>query len=304
MTSFGGPTYPVRVMVEDWIAKMGDRSNARIVFEYYPGDSLYKNKDAFDPTSENVIQMCVSSFGYFPEKVDNALADIQGMPFNWDFDKFYQHYRDKGSVYDTVDGAVEKLNLKLVAWGANKGVEFASTTPLRKPADFKGKMMRIGSGPKRDALGLLGATPVSMASEDVVTALQRKTIDAGIISIGIIVSNKWYEVAPYITIANWICGSVQIFMNRDFYNSLPPELQKLSDDTWIEAEKTFSEEFGRTYKEEVDFLKKQPGVDVYVLSAEETAQWKKLMQPLFVKYEEKWGDKWAPAMAAVDLLNK
>ena len=134
------------------------------------------------------------------------------------------------------DPAVRKLMLGL---GAKKGLLgvglfFAeqniliSRTPLRHPADFKGKKVRIfASAFETVAFERLGMTPVAMTLGDVVPALQEGTIDGSITGMGPVVNFHMVDAAKYVT----TIGQPAIFLiaelNRKWYESLPKDLQHI-----------------------------------------------------------------------------
>lgn len=73
-------------------------------------------------------------------------------------------------------------------------------SPLAKPADFKGKKLRA---PPSNVLAVgmrsLGADPTPLAVGEVFQALQSGTVDGMEANLGLIQTNKYYEVAKYLT---------------------------------------------------------------------------------------------------------
>jgi TRAP-type C4-dicarboxylate transport system substrate-binding protein len=137
------------------------------------------------------------------------------------------------------DPQLLKLMLGL---GANKGLHgvalfmnspssVISKTPIRHLADFKGKKIRVLASPfQEQPLAALGATPVAMTLADVVPALQQGTIDASVGGIVVFTPMHFHDAAHYVTET----GQPAIFaiaeVNKKWYESLPPDLQKIVDD--------------------------------------------------------------------------
>jgi TRAP-type C4-dicarboxylate transport system substrate-binding protein len=136
------------------------------------------------------------------------------------------------------DPAVLKLMLGL---GANKGLHgagmfmvqpdsLASKVPMRNLADFKGKKIRIfASDFQSEALKRLGATPVAMTLGDVLPALQQGAIDGAIAGITVFSAFHYQDAAKYITEINQPAIFLMIEISKTWYDSLPPDLQKVID---------------------------------------------------------------------------
>jgi TRAP-type transport system periplasmic protein len=136
------------------------------------------------------------------------------------------------------DPAVLKLMLGL---GANKGLHgagmfivqpdsLASKAPMRNLADFKGKKIRIfASDFQSEALKRFGATPVAMTLGDVLPALQQGAIDGAIAGITVFSAFHYQDAAKYITEINQPSIFLMIEISKTWYDSLPPDLQKIID---------------------------------------------------------------------------
>lgn len=102
--------------------------------------------------------------------------------------------------------------------------------PIAKLSDLEGKKISA-PGALANFLRGTGATPVGGSLTSYYTDIQTGVSD-GTISIATgILPNKIYEVAPYITKVN--AGAVYnggVAVNKDVYDGLPPELQKILKD--------------------------------------------------------------------------
>jgi TRAP-type transport system periplasmic protein len=138
----------------------------------------------------------------------------------------------------TAAPAVRKLMLGLAAnkglhgvsvWYATPNV-LISRTPLRTLADFKGKKVRVFASPFQTvAFERLGITPVAMSLGDVLPALQQGTIDGAITGIGPIVKFHMLDAAKYVTAINQPGIFIMAEINRQWYESLPKDLQQIVD---------------------------------------------------------------------------
>ena len=137
------------------------------------------------------------------------------------------------------DPAALKLMLSL---GANKGLHgvamfmnapssVIAKTPIRHLADFKGKKIRVLASPFQMApIAKLGATPVAMTLADVVPAMQQGTIDGAVGGIVVFTPMHFSDAAKYVTETGQPAVFVIAEVNKAWYESLPPDLQKIVDD--------------------------------------------------------------------------
>jgi TRAP-type transport system periplasmic protein len=136
------------------------------------------------------------------------------------------------------DPAALKLMLSL---GANKGLHgvamfmnapssVIAKAPIRHLADFKGKKIRVLASPFQMApIAKIGATPVAMTLADVVPAMQQGAIDGAVGGIVVFTPMHFSDAAKYVTETGQPAVFVMVEVNKTWYESLPPDLQKLID---------------------------------------------------------------------------
>src|SRR5690606_18639814 len=92
------------------------------------------------------------------------------------------------------------------------------------PQDAAGMKMRVMSSPIEFRVWqTLGMLPTNLPSTEIYMSLQTGVVDASESSIPFIVSNKYYEVAPYITLTNHQISTHLYLMNDATIASLPDE---------------------------------------------------------------------------------
>jgi len=147
------------------------------------------------------------------------------------------------------DPAVRKLILGL---GANKGLRGVAVfmnspssviakSAIRHLADFKGKKIRVLASPFQTApIERLGATPVAMTLADVVPALQQGTIDGAVGGIVVWTPMHFNDAAKYVTETGQPAVFAVAEVNKAWYQSLPPDLQKIVDDDAAREQKAIA----------------------------------------------------------------
>lgn len=288
--SMGATDYPSRVMLENIIKMLESRSNGRIKVDYYPAEGLVKTAQAFDAVRENVLQIGVTAPSYAVDRM-GIVGDINWMPWNWDFEKFAAHYRDPGGFYDFVEPYYEKWGLRMLSHQAVPGMEWFSRKDIKKLEDFKGVLYRDAGG-AADWIKALGLTPVAVARSDFYEAMQRGTVDAGYQSLSGYVTEKWYDVSPYLIMTEFFTGGMVLVMNNDFYNSLPADLKQIVDKAVLDAEQAHWQYSRDALNRDLATVKAVPKAKIYQVPPDELARWRKALEPYYNGYATKYGDEW------------
>jgi TRAP-type C4-dicarboxylate transport system substrate-binding protein len=135
-------------------------------------------------------------------------------------------------------------------------------------ADLKGK--KIGSGSAQPELKGTGIVVVNVQRPDMYEALARGLVDGMMGSLDEMNDNKLYEVGKYIMEFNMLTVSAGGFlaMNRQAWNSLPPDLQTIFEKG---VDVTYKQFEGASYKEHEAILAtfRKAGIKLGKFSPEE-----------------------------------
>jgi TRAP-type C4-dicarboxylate transport system substrate-binding protein len=132
----------------------------------------------------------------------------------------------------------EAKGLKMVGMTCDTASDYATVTPIRKIADFKGRKIRVfGSPIETEIMRRVGATGVPMPLTEVIPAIQRKVIDGNKAGIVVFVPFKYQSVAKYVFKAkqSWIC--LNKMASKSWFDGLSPDMQKAVLDAAAEADK-------------------------------------------------------------------
>lgn len=290
-SGYGGPTYSIRVEMERAHKLIQERSNGRIKIDWFPDQSLVKMEKTTDAIQGGIIDIGITSPTHRPD-LFGAAADIVNMPFNWDEQLFGQKYRTNG-FWDFIEPYWEKNGMVMLSLAMAGSHELGSVTPIRKLADFKGKIIRVGAPAIRDFVKVLGATPSSIPTSELYQALQRKTIDGNVTSLSGMRTLNLEEVCPYFTFAGFTNGHLTVVMSKKVREGMPADLVKIVDDAYLDAEKDHYKSLPKLVQADIDYLKKAKGVkEMIVISDAERANWIKAGQTLYDAYQKKWGSEW------------
>jgi TRAP-type transport system periplasmic protein len=115
-------------------------------------------------------------------------------------------------------------------YSSDPGQLFTVTGPIKTLEDLKGKKIRSPSAAMSDALGLLGAHPVSMPISDLHSALDKRVIDGMLSPTTAIHDFKLYDQIRYGTRINMFSSLLMVVMNKEKYTSLPDFARKALDE--------------------------------------------------------------------------
>jgi TRAP-type C4-dicarboxylate transport system substrate-binding protein len=163
--------------------------------------------------------------------------------------------------------------------------------------------IRTPSRAQSEQLTTLGATPVDMPVTQIYNALERGVIDATMIPLSAMLDFKLLEVVKYLTVDAPLGRSPFIVsMNRKRYESLPPDLKKVIDDTTgLEMSLGGARSYDKKNTAALEAAKKER--EVISLSPDERKRWLDLFKTLAKRQGEEVDKKGLPGSALVKAYN-
>ena len=284
--------------IVEFVRLLDQRTKGKVKISLYEG-TLGAPTDAWDMLKNNAVQFTFTSDLYNAARM--PILGMVGLPMELPSQK---------AVLATVNEWLKAGQLKELTDNF-KVLFFLSTHPLtvfmrnKKVVtmdDFKGLKIRCGGPAQSQSVALLGATGVSMPGGEQYMALQTGVLDGAISGIDMALDRKFYEVAKYAPRQPLYYGIYLLLMNKETWNGLPPELQKLIEQT---ANEISASEVERRQRAEdtlwSDYGKK---VEVYPISKEEQARWRKATASVADKYVKDAEAKGHPAKEALELMRK
>lgn len=207
-----------------------ENSDGRIKFEVFDVGAIASVAGMLEATHLGILDMHQSWGGFYIGDVPEA--DIEtGLPLAWDeayevYDAYYQ--RGLAEVIDEAYGS--RFNVKHFPAIISMQYGLATNKPISGLEDLKGMKIRA-IGAYGDFVQMLGASAVVLPGAELYTALQLGTIDGlvygaeAIVAQGLETFLKSMIVKP-----NFNAGSGQWLVNKDVWNSLPEDLQKVFHD--------------------------------------------------------------------------
>ena len=139
-------------------------------------------------------------------------------------------FKDRATAYKVLDGPLGQAQLDglqnygfvgLCYWENGFRQLSNSKRPVTALADIKGLKIRTLESPIHvDIWKALGANPTPMSYSQLYTALEEKVVDGQENPLANIVSSKFLEVQPYVTMTGHIYGASPFILSKTFWNTL------------------------------------------------------------------------------------
>ncbi len=253
------------------------RSEGRIRVELFFGGTLGNERELMDLVATGALQG--TRGGFFADA--NPKFTLYTLPFlvdDWD-----QALRLVGSDFTrAVNEGARARGFHIPATGISQGFRAHTNNerPIKHPDDLKGLKMRVPAQEVYvETARAFGANPQEIPYIEVYQALQTGVVDGQDNAPSNIWDFKVYEVSKYLTISNYATGPDPLMVNLAWYESLPPDLQKLFDEVAREA-MVHSDRLNRDQEDEfVSQLSDK--LEVNRLSQEELVPFRDAVKPVY-----------------------
>ncbi len=283
---------------------IAQKTDGRIKITHHGAGSLYNHKDMIPALAKDQVNMAILHVAMVGRR-SPALEFIGsfGAQGCWSSYEHYYRFVDNPKVRQIAAGEFDKyFNAKFLgalAYGA--GLVGRSDKPIKTVEDYKGLKMRTSGTAQAIVYKTLGAVTVEMSSSEIYTALQRGTIQACTTGPSRFRRAKLYEVAPYLTVDPTLpFMSFWLVINKDVWQKLSPEDQKLFADQAQKLEKWTRDFVAKEHKEDLAFLKTKAKL-LYDMPPAEKAKLIAIVRPAMMAYSKKvLGDKYEELWALLD----
>ena len=256
-----------------------ERTKGRVKVEVYPNSTLYKDKEELEALQLGSVQMLAPSLAKFgPLGVREF--EVFDLPYLFADETQFKRVSG-GPIGQSLMKKLETKGIRGLGYLDNGFHVFTSNRPLHKPEDFKGMKIRIQSSKVLDAqMRALGANPQVMSASEVYQALQTVIVDG---SEGVpsgIYTQKLYEVQKQITISNHGHLAYAFIANKAFWDGLPADVRTILEGAAKDALEFGNEVARKDNAEALEKIKATKRTEVYTLSPEEKALWRKTLLPV------------------------
>ncbi len=273
---------------EFFAQKANELTKGKVKVEVYANSTLYTDKEEMEALQLGAVQMLAPSLAKFgPLGVKEF--EVFDLPYIFDgYDKL--HTVTTGEVGKQLLAKLEPKGIRGLAYWDNGFKSFSANTPIKMPADLKGKKLRIQSSKVlEEQIRALGALPQQMAFSEVYQALQTGVVDGTENPISNLYTQKMHEVQKHLTLTDHGYLGYAVIVNKKFWDGLPADIRKQLDDA-MEQSTRYANQIAKVENDNsLEAVKKSGKTTVYVPTKEERLAFKKAMVPVHQKMESRVG---------------
>lgn len=206
------------------------RSGGNIIVDLYPNGDLGTVPENDQALREGTIQINSGTSGGL---VDMSLSYFDAPNLVTSMEDAMETFTRGTELRKETEKRYEALGMKVLSFVPMGFRVTSSNKPIRSYDDLKGLKIRTLENPVPISYwNSWGASPTPIAFSELYIALQQGLVEAQENTYDTIVSSKLYEQQKYIVNTNHVVMWGGVYMNLDFYNSLPDDYKKLIDDIW------------------------------------------------------------------------
>lgn len=276
------PKHVAALAFKDYVEKA---TNGSIKVEIYPAGQFGKDQPTMEGVKLGTLELAVAH--------DGAIATVYkpigvlGIPFLYDKHEHAWRVYDSAWLKGFSDDMVKKTGIRMLGVADNGVRHFTnSLRPIQTPADMKGMKIRIQPSPVfKTLVESLGASPSAIPWAELPTALQQKVVDGQENGVTNILAASLYQHQKYATLDGHVWSIHAYMVNDRFYNGLTPTERKAVDEGVAKAVAIHRKMTADQDKNAKPILEKN-GMQVYVPTAAQLAEFRKLAQPPVKQWAE------------------
>jgi TRAP-type C4-dicarboxylate transport system substrate-binding protein len=298
-SNFFPPTHGHGIQGAEMAKEIEKRTNGRVKISYFPGGSLTKPRVCYDGVVKGISDIGQSCFAYtrgrFPvmEAVDLPLGYKSGKIATKVAYEFYKRMMPK-----------ELKDVKVLVIHAHGPGILAAKRDVNTLDDIKGMKIRT-TGLAAKMAKYLGAAPVAMPQNQAYEALQKGVVEGTFCPIEVLKGWKQGEVIDYVieTKALGYTTAMFVVMNKQKYESLPPDIKRIFDEVGEEWVDRHGEVWNSIDREGLKFTI-ELGKKIHGLSPAQEKLWVQSISPIIIDYQLNMEKRGLPGKKAVQVLRE
>ena len=261
-----------------WADKVNECSAGAVNVKMFAGGVLGKPPQQYDIVTKGVADISWTVLGYIGGQF--PLSSVIELPFLTKASKAGS--RALNTLYEEGYLDKEMAGIKLIGLHSNPGYQIhMKSDKVVRPADFKGKKMRVPSKIAGTILKTLGATGVRVPAPGTSEALNKGVIDGTPFPYTAIGSFRLFDVTKYHTEVNITNATFGLIMNQGKYDGLSAKgkgcVDKFSGQWFGDWASGLIDSQNAKMRVEVE---NKPGHEIIVASDDVIAEYKKILAPI------------------------
>ncbi len=211
---------------KEYIEKNSDHT-----IQVYRFGELGESDDIMEQTQAGILNFVNQSPGFTGALIPEAQIFFIPYLMPTDMDTVIEFFRESEAINQMFPKLYAKNGLELLKMYPEGEMVVTANEPITSPSDFNNKKIRVMTNPLlSETYDAFGATPTPLPWGEVYGALQTNMIQGQENPIFWIESGGLYEVSPHLTFTKHGWFTTAMMANKDFYDGLSGEDQKLIQD--------------------------------------------------------------------------
>ena len=217
---------PINQEFERWGREVAEKSGGKLVLKMFHASQMGPLTRQFDLARTGVADVSFVLHGGTPGRF--PLTELAHLP------GYLPDAYVAGPAMTALDKdflAADHPGVKVLYYTGSQPLPVFTKVPIRQPSDLKGKRIRAAGTVQSATLEAFGAVPANIMTPDIPDALSKGMIDGAITGYVGAFAIKLQEIAKFHTDIHLGSITFATVMNPKAYESLPPDLRKVIDDT-------------------------------------------------------------------------
>ncbi|SFP69385.1 tripartite ATP-independent transporter solute receptor, DctP family [Oscillibacter sp. PC13] len=230
--------HPYTVAAETFKQYVEEKTEGRIAVELYAGGQLGGDSEMLEMLQMGTLDVAVTS----TPTVANFTNVLVGcdMPYIWqnDLSAMYSVLTEGDMGRKLLDRMQEEIDVVGVSFLYQPFRHMFTNKEISSISDLKGLKFRCMQTPvHQEIFTAVGMNPVSLAYNDIYSAMQQGTIDGFESDAVGAVTSKFYEVSKYMTVSGHFNNTMVLLMSSSAYNGVSADDQAIIMEAGAEAAK-------------------------------------------------------------------
>ncbi len=298
------PQSPEGQVADKWAEKIAKDSNGLLTVRVYGGSTLVTAPEMKIGTKDGITDIGMA-FIYKPE--GNEITAV--LPFIMNAPTTAIGQRVLDDVWKEFPELMNKewSDVK-VLWmnAAAPQVLFTTKKKIQSSTDLKGVQVRVPSKEMGALMEKLGGTPAYMSTADMAIGVEKGTVDGCINMYAANAAYKLVQLKYAVKLNTFSFGlptPVFVVMNKDSWNSLHPDQQKVIENNMEWGKQTAFETWDSLQKSGLEYFDGYGG-EHSNLSPEEEAKWLALYRQVEADSMKQLDDKGFPGTKVLNFINE
>lgn len=260
--------------------------------QLFPYGTLGESADIMEQTQAGILQFVDQSPGFTGSLIPEAQVFFVPYLLPTDQAHLARFFKKSKAINDMFPKLYAEQGLELLTMFPEGEVAMTTKEPVKTCEDLDNVKFRVMTNPLLvESYKAFGATPTPLPWGEVYGGLQTNIIQGQENPTFFLYTTKIYEVTDYITYAGHNNFTTAVMANKEFYDGLDADTQKLIQDASASAfDYIVDYQKGLAEKELAKIKKAKPSITVTVLNEEQRSCFKDAAKEVEAKFIDMTGD--------------